>query len=42
MESEVVCPSDLRKGLFVLGEVDNIDHDPSSISAQSSFSWYKY
>ena len=35
--SEVVCPSDLRKGLFVLGEVDNIDHDPSSFSAQSSF-----
>ena len=27
--SEVVCPSDLRKGLFVLGVVDNMDHDPS-------------
>ena len=27
----------LRKGLFVLGEVDNIGHDASSDSAQSSF-----
>ena len=27
----------LRKSLLVLGEVDNIDHDPSSVSAQSSF-----
>ena len=35
--SEVVCPSDLRKGLFVVGAVDIFDHDPSSIAAQSSF-----
>ena len=32
--SEVVCPSDLRQGLFVVGA--NIDRDPSSITAQSS------
>ena len=33
----VVCPSQLCKGLFVAGALDNIDHNPSSTTAQSSF-----
>ena len=33
----VVCPSHLRKGIFVAGALDNIDHNPSSTTAQSSF-----
>ena len=33
----VVCPSSLRHGLFTSGNLDNIDHDPSSTSARTSF-----
>lgn len=33
----MVCPSKLRKGLFTTAAVDNIDHNPSSTSAQDSF-----
>ena len=33
----IVCPSSLRKGLVTVGGVDNFDHNPSSITAQSSF-----
>ena len=33
----MVCPSHLRTGLFIVGAMDNIDHDPSSTTAQSSF-----
>ncbi|MES9884864.1 MAG: hypothetical protein ABW185_28800 [Sedimenticola sp.] len=33
----VVCPSKLRSGLFVVGAMDNIDHNPSSTTAHSSF-----
>ena len=32
----MVCPSQLRQGLFVVGAVDNIDHDPST-TFRSSF-----
>ena len=32
----IVCPHNLRKGLFTIGALDNIDHNPSSISAQGS------
>ncbi len=35
--NDVVCPSQLRQGLFVVGAVDNIDHDPSSTTSRSSF-----
>ena len=35
--SDIVCPSHLRTGLFIVGAMDNIDHDPSSTTAQSSF-----
>ena len=35
--NDVVCPSKLRKGLFTTAAVDNIDHNPSSTSAQDSF-----
>lgn len=31
------CPSKLREGLFTTAAVDNIDHNPSSISAHDSF-----
>ena len=33
----VVCPPSLKDGVFTTGNLDNIDHNPSSTSAQSSF-----
>jgi hypothetical protein len=33
----VVCPSNMRFGLFTTGAIDNIDHNPSSTTASSSF-----
>ncbi len=33
----VVCPSNLRNGLFTAGAMDNLDHNPSSTTAESSF-----
>ena len=33
----VVCPTNLRTGLFTVGALDNIDHNPSSTTAQGSF-----
>ena len=34
---KVVCPPKLRYGLTTGGEIDNIDHDPSSTTAKDSF-----
>ena len=34
---KIVCPSHLCKGIFVVGALDNVDHNPSSTTAQSSF-----
>ena len=36
-EENVVCPSNLRLGLFTTAAVDNIDHNPSSTTAKDSF-----
>ena len=36
-EEGVVCPSVLRKGLFTIDALDNIDLNPSSTTAKSSF-----
>lgn len=33
----VVCPLALQRGLFTVGAIDNIDHNPSSTTAQGSF-----
>ncbi len=33
----VVCPTALRNGLFTTGNLDNIDHNPSSTYAQDAF-----
>jgi len=33
----VVCVSQLRKGLFTTGALDNLDHNPSSTTAKGSF-----
>ena len=33
----VIYPTLLRHGLFTTGNLDNIDHDPSSTSAKMSF-----
>lgn len=33
----IVCPSNLRKGLFCVGALDNIDYNPSSTTSQGSF-----
>ncbi|KAG1656278.1 LMBR1 domain-containing protein 2 [Nymphon striatum] len=36
-EEGLVCPSQLRKGLFTVGALDNIDYNPSSTTAKDSF-----
>ena len=33
----VVCPPELQAGIFTVGQADNIDHNPSSVSAKDSF-----
>ena len=33
----IVCPTQLHKGLFTLGALDNLDHDSSSTTAKGSF-----
>ena len=33
----LVCPSVLRKGLLTTAAIENIDHNPSSTTAKSSF-----
>ena len=33
----VVCPANLRSGLFTTSAIDNIDHNPSATSAHDSF-----
>ena len=33
----VLCPIHLREGLFTTGNLDNLDHNPSSTSAQTAF-----
>ena len=33
----VVCSSSLRKGLVTVGAFDNLDHNPTSTTAQSAF-----
>ena len=36
-EDGVVSPACLRKGLFTVGALDNLDHNPTSTTSQSSF-----
>ena len=36
-QENIVCPHDLRKNLYTVGALHNIDHDPSSTSAEGSF-----
>ena len=36
-DDDVVCPSQLRKNLFTVGTLDNIDHNLTSTTAQGSF-----
>uniref|UniRef100_UPI00358E0071 uncharacterized protein isoform X1 n=1 Tax=Myxine glutinosa TaxID=7769 RepID=UPI00358E0071 len=36
-EDGVVCPAFLRKGLFTVGALDNLDHNPSSTTSHDSF-----
>ena len=36
-EDECVTPACLRKGIFSVGALDNIDHNPSSTTSASSF-----
>ena len=35
--NNIVCPSHLQKGHFIAGAMDNVDHNPSSTTADSSF-----
>ena len=37
IKEDIVCPPALQKGLFTTAAIDNIDHDPSSTGAKSSF-----
>ena len=36
-DGNVVCPTPLRTGVYTAGNVDNIDHNPSSTSASDAF-----
>ena len=36
-EQRLVCPKSLKFSLFTTGAFDNIDHNPSSITAEDSF-----
>ena len=36
-QDNVVCPPNLRKGIFTISAVDNIDHNTSSTTASDSF-----
>ena len=36
-EDGVVSPACLKKGLFTVGAIDNLDYNPSSTTSQSSF-----
>ena len=35
-KDNIVCPSQLRKGIFTVGNIDNLDHNPSSATGQGS------
>ena len=37
VQKNVVCPSQLKKGIFSTGAMDNIDHNPSSTTTSTSF-----
>lgn len=36
-QDEVVCSTTFRGGLYTIGNLDNIDHNPTSTSAQDTF-----
>ena len=36
-EDGVVAPTCLRRGLFIVGALDNLDHNPSSTTAENAF-----
>jgi hypothetical protein len=36
-KQQIVCPPHLHKGVFTVGAVDNIDHNPTSTTAKGSF-----
>jgi len=36
-EKSVVVPANLQRGLFTVGALDNLDHNPSSTTAKGSF-----
>ena len=36
-QQDLVCPFSLRRGLFMVGALDNIDHNPSATTAQGAF-----
>ena len=33
----LVCPRQLRKGIYTIGVLDNLDHNPSSTTSEESF-----
>ena len=36
-EENLVCPQNLREGVFTTAAIDNIDHNPTSTTATDSF-----
>ncbi len=36
-QQDLVCPFSLRRGLFTVGALDNINHNPSATTAQGAF-----
>ena len=41
-EIGLVCPIQLRHGLFTVGALDNLDHNPSSTTAKGFLPWHRH
>ena len=41
-DEDVVSPPGLRRGLFTVGDIDNIDHNTSSTTSAEYFLWHCY
>ena len=41
-DESVVSPPALRRGLFTVGDTDNIDHNTSSTTSAESVTWHCY
>ena len=37
LDEGIVCPRNIEEGLFTVAAIDNVDYDPSSVTAKCSF-----